>query len=103
MSVNKAIVSVCEGGINHKSNVVRTQVAMLIDHVITSIGPERFYGSSKDTQVTFFWPFRLLHSVIFNQKYGQFYFTFGDVIDESILRFFSQTLVLVESILPLDV
>ena len=53
VSVNKAIVSVCEGGINHKSNVVRTQVAMLIDHVITSIGPERFYGSSKDTQVTF--------------------------------------------------
>ena len=26
---------------------------MLIDHVITSIGPERFYGSSKDTQVAF--------------------------------------------------
>ena len=52
VSVNKAIVSVCEGGINHKSNVVRTQVAMLIDHVINSIGPERFYGSSKDTQVS---------------------------------------------------
>ena len=44
-----------------------------------------------------------MHSVIFNQKYGQFYFTFGDVIDESILRSFSQTLGLVESILPLDV
>ena len=52
VSVNKAILSVCEGGINSKSNVVRTQVAMLIDHVISSIGPERFYGSSKDTQVT---------------------------------------------------
>ena len=54
VSVNKAILSVCEGGINSKSNVVRTQVAMLIDHVISSIGPERFYGSSKDTQVSFF-------------------------------------------------
>ena len=52
VSVNKAILSVCEGGINHKSNVVRSQVAMLIDHVINSIGPERFYGSSKDTQVS---------------------------------------------------
>ena len=38
VSVNKAIVSVCEGGINHKSVVVRAQVAMLIDHVITAIG-----------------------------------------------------------------
>ena len=54
VSVNKAILSVCEGGINSKSNVVRTQVAMLIDHVISSIGPERFYGSSKDTQVSLF-------------------------------------------------
>ena len=51
VSVNKAIVSVCEGGINHKSVVVRAQVAMLLDHVITAIGSERFYGSSKDTQV----------------------------------------------------
>ena len=53
VSVNKAIVSVSEGGINNKSVVVRAQVAMLIDHVITAIGPERFYGASKDTQVKF--------------------------------------------------
>lgn len=51
ISVNKAILTIVEGGLSHKSVVVRTHVAMLIDHVITAIGPERFYGSSKDTQV----------------------------------------------------
>ena len=53
ISVNKAVSSICESGINHKSVVVKTQVAKLIDHVISAIGPERFYGSSKDTQVLF--------------------------------------------------
>ena len=51
ISVYKAISSIYENGINHKSVVIRAQVAKLIDHVITAIGPERFYGSSKDTQV----------------------------------------------------
>ena len=51
ISVQKAITCVLEGGINHKSVVVRTHVAMLVDHVISAIGPERFYGASKDIQV----------------------------------------------------
>ena len=53
-SVNKAIATVYESGINHKSVVVKAQTAKLLDHVITAIGPERFYGSSKDTQVRSF-------------------------------------------------
>ena len=52
VSVHKAIVSVVEGGINHKSVVVRTHVAMLMDHVISAIKAERFYGASKETQVS---------------------------------------------------
>ena len=54
ISVNKAVTTVCESGINHKSVVVKAQTAKLLDHVITAIGPERFYGSSKDTQVRSF-------------------------------------------------
>ena len=54
VSVNKAVTTVCESGINHKSVVVKAQTAKLLDHVITAIGPERFYGSSKDTQVRSF-------------------------------------------------
>ena len=54
ISVNKAVTTVSESGINHKSVVVKAQTAKLLDHVITAIGPERFYGSSKDTQVRSF-------------------------------------------------
>ena len=46
---------------------------------------------------------KLLHSVKNHQKYCHFYPTFRVEIDESFLRFFSLTLVLVDSILPLDV
>ena len=53
VSIYKAITTVYEGGLSHKSVVVRTHVAMLVDHVITALGPEKFYGSSKDTQVQF--------------------------------------------------
>ena len=51
VSIYKAITSVYEGGLSHKSVVVRTHVAMLVDHVVTALGPEKFFGSSKDTQV----------------------------------------------------
>ena len=39
----------------------------------------------------------------FTQKYDHFWVAFWNEIDESFLRFFSLTLVLFESILPLDV
>ena len=52
VTVHKAITSVVDGGINSKSAIVRTQTAFLVDHVINAIGPERFYGSSKETQVS---------------------------------------------------
>ena len=65
VSVNKAVTTVCESGINHKSVVVKAQTAKLLDHVITAIGPERFYGSSKDTQVRSFCFFVILFVVIY--------------------------------------
>ena len=52
VSIYKAITAVYEGGLSHKSVVVRTHVAMLVDHVVTALGPEKFFGSSKDTQVS---------------------------------------------------
>ena len=45
----------------------------------------------------------VMHSVLLNQKNGHFCFAFRVESDESFLRFFSLTLVLVDSILPLDV
>ncbi len=51
VSVQKALLAVSAGGLNSKSVVVRTQVARLMDHVVTSIGCERFFGASKETQV----------------------------------------------------
>ena len=65
VSVNKAVTTVSESGINHKSVVVKAQTAKLLDHVITAIGPERFYGSSKDTQVRSFCFFVILFVVIY--------------------------------------
>ena len=52
VSVQKAIFSVTQS-VNSKSVVIRTQVARLLDHVVTQIGSERFFGSSKETQVWF--------------------------------------------------
>ena len=43
------------------------------------------------------------HSVGFYRKYGHFCPAFRDKIDESFLRFFSLTLVLLDSILLLEV
>lgn len=38
------------GSMNHKSPVVRTAVARLLDKMITQLGSEMFMGSSKDFQ-----------------------------------------------------
>ena len=47
--------------------------------------------------------FEALHSVRFYPKYNDFCPAFRDKIDESFLRFFSQTLVLLDSIILLEV
>ena len=51
VSVLKALQVVVGGGFGHKSVVVRTNVARLIDKVVTQLGAERVMGSSKEFQV----------------------------------------------------
>jgi hypothetical protein len=50
VSIHKAIVSVSTGQTS-KSVVVRSVSAQMMNHVVTAIGAERFYGASKETQV----------------------------------------------------
>ena len=51
VTVFRAVQVVAEGGANHKSNVVRSAVARLLDKVVTQLGSERVMGCSKEFQV----------------------------------------------------
>ena len=48
VSVFRALSAVTTGGINHKSVVVRTEVARLLDHIVCALGSVRVVGCSKD-------------------------------------------------------
>ena len=53
VTVLKAMQVVVGGGFGHKSVVVRTNVARLVDKVVTQLGAERVMGSSKEFQASF--------------------------------------------------
>ncbi len=50
ISVYRAIHAVSDGGLHHKSNVVRGEVARIFDIIVTQLGAERIVGSSKEFQ-----------------------------------------------------
>ena len=52
VTVLKAMQVVVGGGFGHKSVVVRTNVARLVDKVVTQLGAERVMGSSKEFQAS---------------------------------------------------
>ena len=52
VSVYRGLEVAITGGINHKSQIVRTVVARLMDKVVCQMGAERVMGSSKEFQVT---------------------------------------------------
>ena len=45
---------VASGGLGHKSVVVKTNVARLVDKVVTQLGAERVMGSSKEFQASLY-------------------------------------------------
>jgi hypothetical protein len=51
VSVFRAVAAVSEGGLRHKSVVVRGEVARIFDLVVTQMGAERVMGSSSEFQV----------------------------------------------------
>ena len=48
ITVFRALSAIINGGISHKSVVVRTEVARLVDLIISQLGPMRVFGSSKE-------------------------------------------------------
>ena len=50
VTVLRAAQVVVGGGFGHKSVVVRTTVARLLDKIVTQLGAERVMGSSKEFQ-----------------------------------------------------
>lgn len=50
----KALETVVEGGANHKSVVIRSTVARLMDKIVTQMGAERVMGSSNEFQEIIF-------------------------------------------------
>ena len=52
VTVLRAMQVVVTGGFGHKSVVVRTNVARLVDKVVTQLGAERVMGSSKEFQAS---------------------------------------------------
>ena len=48
VTVFRALSAVINGGINHKSVAVRTEVARLVDLMISQLGSIRVFGSSKE-------------------------------------------------------
>ena len=52
VTVLRAAQVVVGGGFGHKSVVVRTTVARLLDKIVTQLGAERVMGSSKEFQAS---------------------------------------------------
>jgi len=50
VSVYRALHAVSDGGLHHKSNVVRGEVARIFDIIVTQLGVDRIMGCSKDLQ-----------------------------------------------------
>ena len=48
VTVFRALSAIITGGINHKSVVVKTEVARLFDLIVTQLGSMRVFGSSKE-------------------------------------------------------
>ena len=49
VSINKAVTALVNGGLHSKNVMIKICVAFLLLHIVKSIGPERFFKSSKDT------------------------------------------------------
>ena len=48
VTVFRALSAIITGGINHKSVVVKTEVARLFDLIVTQLGSMRVFGASKE-------------------------------------------------------